>query len=117
MLEVAGVEPRVQRGQQGADARRRQVGVLLREPRARTLGRRPAELIEQARGVGAAIIQHYFADLDRDVVAEVQAAGIEIWAWPPANAEEVRLAYESGAVGLMGDDVAAISALLLSKGD
>jgi glycerophosphoryl diester phosphodiesterase len=76
-----------------------------------------ADLIEQARRAKARIIQHHFADLDRDVVAAVQAAGIQVWAWPPANAEEVRLAYESGAVGLMGDDVAAITALLRAEGD
>lgn len=76
-----------------------------------------ADLIAQAKRAKARIIQHHFADLDAAVVAEVQAAGIEIWAWPMANAAEARLAYQSGAIGLMGDDVAAISALLRAEGD
>jgi glycerophosphoryl diester phosphodiesterase len=70
------------------------------------------ELIEQARFARARVIQHHFADLKPSVVAEVQASGIEVWAWPMANELEARLAYESGAIGLMGDDVAAIAAVL-----
>lgn len=69
-------------------------------------------LIAQARRARARIIQHHFADLDASVVAEVQATGIEVWAWPMANADEARLALESGAIGLMGDDVAAIVEVL-----
>jgi glycerophosphoryl diester phosphodiesterase len=68
------------------------------------------ELIAQARAARAPIIQHHFADLDAAVVAEVQQSGIEVWAWPPANLAEARIAYASGAIGLMGDDVAAIVA-------
>lgn len=75
-----------------------------------------AELIVQAGRAGARIIQHHFADLDASVVAEVQAAGFEVWAWPMANDEEARFAFESGAIGLMGDDVAAI-ARVLSRND
>lgn len=76
-----------------------------------------AELIAQARRARARIIQHHFADLDAAVVAAVQAAGIEIWAWPMANPAEARFAYDTGAIGLMGDDVAAIAALLRNEGD
>jgi glycerophosphoryl diester phosphodiesterase len=76
-----------------------------------------AELIAQARGAGAAIIQHHFADLTAEVVADVQAAGIAVWAWPPATLAEARAAYASGAQGLMGDDVAAIVEVLRENGD
>jgi glycerophosphoryl diester phosphodiesterase len=75
------------------------------------------QLVAQARAAGAAIIQHYFEDLDADVVAEVQDAGIDVWAWPPATLDEARFAYASGAHGLMGDDVAAIVAVLRENGD
>ncbi len=74
-------------------------------------------MIGQAARARARIIQHHFADLDPAVVAEVQAAGVEVWAWPPANAAEARVAVESGAIGLMGDDVAAIVAALGANGD
>jgi glycerophosphoryl diester phosphodiesterase len=76
-----------------------------------------AQLIAQAKRAKAQIIQHHFADLDAAVVAEVQAAGIEIWGWPMANADEARFAFETGAIGLMGDDVASIAAVLRANGD
>lgn len=75
------------------------------------------DLIQQARAIGAAIIQHHFADLAPHVAAEVQRAGIEIWAWPPATPAEAQAAFDSGAIGLMGDDVAAIVAVLTAHGD
>jgi glycerophosphoryl diester phosphodiesterase len=76
-----------------------------------------ADLIAQAKRARARIIQHHFADLDAAVVAEVQRQGIEVWAWPMANPAEARQAYDSGAIGLMGDDVAAIAAVLREAGD
>jgi glycerophosphoryl diester phosphodiesterase len=69
-----------------------------------------ADLIAQARAVGASIIQHHFADLRPEIVAEVQAAGIDVWAWPPTTDTEIRAALLSGAAGIMGDDVRAIVA-------
>lgn len=75
------------------------------------------DLIAQARRARAQIIQHHFADLDAAVVAEVQAAGIEIWAWPMANRQEAQQAFASGAIGLMGDDVASIADVLREAGD
>ena len=75
------------------------------------------DLIAQAKAAGASIIQHHFADLERSVVEAVQAAGIEVWAWPPATIEEAQVAYDSGAIGLMGDDVAAIVEVLRANGD
>ncbi len=70
------------------------------------------ELLAQARAVGAPVIQHHFADLVPEVVAEVQAAGVEVWAWPPTTAAEVAQAVASGAAGVMGDDVRVIAAAL-----
>ena len=69
-------------------------------------------LLKQARAVGAPIIQHHFADLRPEVAAEVQAAGVEIWAWPPTTPEEVAVAIASGAIGIMGDDVRNIALAL-----
>ena len=46
------------------------------------------------------------------MAAEVQAAGVEIWAWPPTTPEEVAIAIASGAIGIMGDDVRNIAAAL-----
>jgi glycerophosphoryl diester phosphodiesterase len=69
-------------------------------------------LLRQAWAIGAPIIQHHFADLRPEVAAEVQAAGVEIWAWPPTSPEEVAVAIASGAIGIMGDDVRNIAAAL-----
>jgi glycerophosphoryl diester phosphodiesterase len=75
------------------------------------------DLIAQAKAAHAPIIQHHFADLVPDVVAEVQAAGIEVWAWPPADLIEAKFAFASGAIGLMGDDIAAITEAIRLGGD
>jgi hypothetical protein len=50
-------------------------------------------------------------------VAEVQDTGIEVWAWPPADQAEAQFAFDSGAIGLMGDDVAAIARVVKAGGD
>ena len=50
-------------------------------------------------------------------MAEVQNAGIEVWAWPPANRQEAQFAFDSGAIGLMGDDVAAIIEVMEAAGN
>ncbi len=67
-----------------------------------------AELLAQAHATGARIIQHHFADLTRAVVAEVQAEGIDIWAWPPTMPDEVAFAITTRPAAIMGDDVRAI---------
>jgi glycerophosphoryl diester phosphodiesterase len=67
-------------------------------------------LVRQARAIGAEVVQHHHLDLRADVVAGVQAAGIEIWAWPINAAGEIARCQAMGVVGLMGDDVAALAA-------
>lgn len=65
-------------------------------------------LLAQAAAIGAGIIQHHHLDLDAAVVAGVQAAGVEVWAWPVTTADEIERCHAMGVVGLMGDDVAAL---------
>lgn len=67
-----------------------------------------ADLLSQAEATGARIIQHHFADLTREVVAAVQAEGIEIWAWPPTASHEIAFALSTRPAAIMGDDVHAI---------
>lgn len=74
------------------------------------------DLLAQAKAAGATIIQHHFADLTPAVVEEVQEAGVEVWAWPTASIEDVMIAVQSGAIGLMGDDVGNIVSVLRSTG-
>jgi glycerophosphoryl diester phosphodiesterase len=71
-----------------------------------------AGLLAQARRISAPIVQHHFADLAPAVAAEVQAAGVALWVWPPASWVEAEAAYATGAIGLMGDDVAALVAVV-----
>lgn len=73
------------------------------------------ELLRQAKATRASVIQHHFADLRPEVVAEVQAAGVDIWAWPPTSPEEVRFALQSGTAGIMGDDVRTIVAVVSGR--
>ena len=65
-------------------------------------------LIAQARSIEARIIQHHFEDLANAVAEEVQAAGIEVWVWPTLTEDEASRAIQTGAVGIMGDNVANI---------
>jgi glycerophosphoryl diester phosphodiesterase len=69
-------------------------------------------LLHQARAIGARIIQHHHLDLTAEVVAGVQAAGVEIWAWPVNTTEEIGRCQAMGVLGLMGDDVGALAAAL-----
>lgn len=71
-----------------------------------------ATLIRQASAIGAEIIQHHFADLDAALIEGCHAAGLAVWAWPTTRPADIERAYEAGADGLMGDDVAAIVAEL-----
>jgi len=69
-------------------------------------------MVEQARAIAAPIIQVHHEDLDAQTVADVQAAGIEVWAWPPLTDAEIERVLAMGTAGVMGDDVAAIRAAL-----
>lgn len=71
-----------------------------------------AELVEQAVRIGAGIVQHHHEDLDEQVVAAAQAAGIAVWAWPTTARAEVDRAIALGVDAVMGDDVAAMVAAL-----
>lgn len=67
-----------------------------------------SDLIEQARMCEASILQHHCDDLTASVVSTVQAAGVDIWAWPATSQEQVRRMVEMGVAGIMGDDVTVI---------
>ncbi len=67
-----------------------------------------AALVAQAAGLGAPIIQHHWADLRPELVRDVHAAGVAIWAWPPTLPTDIEAAWAKGADALMGDDVKAI---------
>jgi len=96
-----------------ADAARAVPG--LRTAPDRLPERGPADaraVVEQARAIGAPIIQIHHEDLDVQTVADVQAAGIGLWAWPPLTDAEIERVVAMGVDGVMGDDVAAIRAAL-----
>jgi len=69
-------------------------------------------VVEQARAVGAAIVQHHHADLSAATVEEAHEAGVAIWAWPANARPEIERMLELGVDGVMGDDVAAIVSAL-----
>jgi glycerophosphoryl diester phosphodiesterase len=67
-----------------------------------------ASLVDQARAIPAAILQHHHLDLDRAVVDGCHAAELAIWAWPTTEPGDVARAHAMGVDGLMGDDVATL---------
>jgi glycerophosphoryl diester phosphodiesterase len=69
-------------------------------------------LVALASATGAEIVQHHHADLTAAVVAHVQRAGIDVWAWPVNTREEIERVLDFGVAGVMGDDVAALVACL-----
>ena len=73
---------------------------------------RASELVAEARAIGARIIEHHFSELTPELVAAVQAEGIEVWAWGPATLAETKAAYDTGATGIMGDDGTASGAVM-----
>jgi glycerophosphoryl diester phosphodiesterase len=68
----------------------------------------PVAVVEQARAVGAPVVQHHHEDLDAATVAEAHAAGVAVWAWPPLTNDEIERVVALDVDGVMGDDVAAI---------
>jgi len=87
-------------------------GVRLAPDRLPERGPTSAEaLIAQAHAIGAQIIQHHFADLDAETVAQTQAAGIEVWAWPATEQVDIERMAAWGVAGIMGDDAAALAQL------
>jgi glycerophosphoryl diester phosphodiesterase len=92
-----------------AEAGRRVPGLALAPDRLPERGPTSvASLLEQARAIGASIVQHHHLDLTADVVAGVQDAGVEVWAWPVTRIEDVERCHAMGVRGLMGDDVSAL---------
>ena len=91
----------------------RVAGLRIAPDRSPERGSSTAEqLIAQAEAVGAPIIQHHCDDLTHAVVTQVQAAGIEIWAWPSTSEKSIRSMLKFGVAGIMGDDVETISRLV-----
>jgi glycerophosphoryl diester phosphodiesterase len=69
-------------------------------------------VVEQARALGAPIVQHHHADLTVETVAAAHAAGLAIWVWSPERGDEVERALDLGVDAIMVDDVAAAVAVL-----
>jgi glycerophosphoryl diester phosphodiesterase len=69
-------------------------------------------VVEQARDIRAPVVQHHHEDLDAMTVTEAHAAGVAVWAWPPLTVDEIERVVALGVDGVMGDDVAAIRAVV-----
>jgi glycerophosphoryl diester phosphodiesterase len=71
-----------------------------------------AGVVAQARAIDATVVQHHHEDLDATTVAEVHTAGVAVWAWPPLTRAEIERVVALDVDGVMGDDVAAIRAVV-----
>jgi glycerophosphoryl diester phosphodiesterase len=94
-----------------ASAARSVPGVVLapdRLPERGDLG--PTSMVAQARAIGAPILQMHHRELTRGAIDALHQADIAIWAWPTTLPGDIAMAHALGVDGLMGDDVAALSA-------
>jgi glycerophosphoryl diester phosphodiesterase len=100
-----------------AEAGRRIPGLALAPDRLPERGpTSTGSLLDQARAIGARIVQHHHLDLTPEVVSGVQAAGVEVWAWPVTRREDVVHCHAMGTIGLMGDDVGVLVQVVNDKG-
>lgn len=65
----------------------------------------PEVAVEQARALGAPVLQTHYALLTEELVTALHAAGVALWSWPTTSAESVTASIRARADGLMGDDV------------
>jgi glycerophosphoryl diester phosphodiesterase len=65
----------------------------------------PAATVEQARAIGATVVQHHHEDLDAATVSRAHDAGIAVWAWPVLTADEIERAIALDVDAVMGDNV------------
>jgi len=65
----------------------------------------PDAAVAQARALGAAVLQHRWEDLTRDVVDALHAADVAVWSWPIDSLESIAQSVAVGVDGIIGDDV------------
>jgi glycerophosphoryl diester phosphodiesterase len=94
-----------------AEAARVVTGVILAPDRLPERGLLATEaVIEQARRIGAPIMQAHHAELTADDIRALHEADLAIWAWPTTLPADIERTRAIGADGLMGDDVVALMA-------
>jgi glycerophosphoryl diester phosphodiesterase len=99
-----------------AAARARYPGLTLAPDRLPERGRIPdANLADQARRLGAPILQVHHLELTAASVAALHHADIAVWAWPTTQPDEIERARRLGVDGLMGDDASEL-VLAASRG-
>jgi glycerophosphoryl diester phosphodiesterase len=69
-------------------------------------------VVEQARSLGAPIIQHHHADLRASTTTQAHTVGLHVWAWPPKARREIERLLAMNVDGIMGGDVEAIRSAL-----
>ena len=62
-------------------------------------------IVDQARRLGASILQVHHAELTTEDVRALHDADIAVWAWPTTLPDDIEGARRLGVDGLMGDDV------------
>lgn len=67
-----------------------------------------ATAVAQATATGAAILQHRWEDLTREVVDALHAADVAVWSWPIDSLESIAHSVAVGVDGIIGDDVALL---------
>ncbi len=65
----------------------------------------PRTAVAQATNLRAAVLQHRWEDLTREVVDALHEADVAVWSWPIDSLESIAHSVAVGADGVIGDDV------------
>jgi glycerophosphoryl diester phosphodiesterase len=68
----------------------------------------PEIAVAQATALGAAVLQHRWEALTREVVDALHLAGVAVWSWPIDTTESVAHSVAVGVDGVIGDDVSVL---------
>jgi glycerophosphoryl diester phosphodiesterase len=65
----------------------------------------PSETVRQAKALGAPVIQNHHRFMTRELVDELHANDIGVWAWPTTDQDSLVSSIEIGVDAVMGDDI------------
>jgi glycerophosphoryl diester phosphodiesterase len=72
----------------------------------------PPEACRQATAIGAVVIQNHHLFLTSELTSALHASDVAVWAWPTTDEASLVASTETGADGVMGDDVATMIRVL-----
>jgi glycerophosphoryl diester phosphodiesterase len=71
----------------------------------------PVATVELAMALGAQVTMHH-ADVPGATVAALHEAGVAVWVWGVTDDGSIARSVDQGVDGILGDDVAAVVAVV-----